>query len=213
MAMLGMKNPTVVAVNPDKANIKYEVVPFVSISLTFGVLAEQLRENPNSIGRAIIFCQHLEDCPKLYSFFRSALGDMFTCPNGSLDKSENRVVEMFHSCTEPCIKDKIITSFSAQLSPLRLVIATTASGMGIDVPTIRTVIHFGCCEDVESYVQAVGRAGRDGKPSKAIILHRKGGNQNVNQQMKDYCMNKSTCRRTILFVPLKPYKSKAPLVV
>ena len=86
-----------------------------------------------------------------------------------------------------------------EATPLRVVAATSAFGMGIDVPNIRTVIHFGCSEDVESYIQGVGRAGRDGKPSKAIILSRKGGKQHINKQMQDYCMNSVTCRRTILF--------------
>ena len=126
---LGMRRPVVVAVNPDKANIKYEVVPFISMNNTFGVLASQLRENLMSIGRAIIFCQRLEDCPKIYRFFRSALGDMFTYPAGSPDICENRIVEMFHSCTEACVKDKIIQAFSSESSPLRVVIATTAFGM------------------------------------------------------------------------------------
>ena len=196
---LGMKNPVVVAVNPDKANIKYVVFPFVSLSKNFGVLADQLRESPSSIGRAIIFCQRLEDCPKIYRFFLSALKERFTFPPGSPNVCQNRVVDMFHSCTEPCIKEQIIKGFSSDSSPLKVVIATTAFGMGIDVPDIRTIIHFGCCEDVESYVQAVGRAGRDGKPSKAIIFARKGGKQYINKQMQDYCDNTTTCRRTILF--------------
>ena len=194
--VLGMKSPVVVTVHPDKSNIKYEVVPFISMNKNFGVLADQLRDNPVSIGRAIIFCQRLEDCPKIYRFFQSALGDKFTYPPGSPDICENRIVEMFHSCTEACIKEKIIKAFSSESYPLRVVTATSAFGMGIDVPNIRTIIHFGCCEDIESYIQGVGRAGRDWKPSKAIILSRKSGKQ---QQMQDYCMNSVTCRRTTLF--------------
>lgn len=199
MKLLGMKSAVVVAVNPDKANIKYEVAPFISMNKTFGALANQLAEKQISIGRAIILCQHLEDCPKLYRFFRNSLGDKFLYPPGSPDICKNRIVEMFHSCTESCIKDEIIKSFSSESSPLRVVIATTAFGMGIDVPNIRTIIHFGCCQDTESYVQAVGRTGRDTQLSKAIILTRKGPNQHINQHMKDYCTNSTSCRRTILF--------------
>ena len=106
---------------------------------------------------------------------------------------------MFHSCTETCIKDNIIKAFSVDSSPLRVVIATTAFGMGIDIPNIRTIIHFGSCEDTETYLQAVGRAGRDGNLSKAIILSRRGANQHINVQMKEYCANNSICRRLILF--------------
>ena len=52
--VLGMKSPVVVIVNPDKANIKYEVVPFVSMTRSFGVLADQLRDDPVAIGHASV---------------------------------------------------------------------------------------------------------------------------------------------------------------
>ena len=72
-------------------------------------------------------------------------------------------MDMFHSCTEPTIKDKIIDSFTTPSSPLRVVIVTVVFGMGIDVSNnIRSIVHFGSCEDVEAYVQAIGRARRDG---------------------------------------------------
>ena len=102
---------------------------------------------------------------------------------------------MFHSCTEPCIKDTIIKSFS-MLGHLRVVIATIAFGMGVDIPDIRNIVHFGACEDIETYVQAVGR---DGYGSTALLLIRKGGKQHVNKQMKVNCNNVSLCRHEVLF--------------
>ena len=66
---IGMKKPIVIAANPDKTNIRYEVVPYVSLNKTFGVLANQLREKHISIGKTIIFCQTLSDCPMIYRFF------------------------------------------------------------------------------------------------------------------------------------------------
>lgn len=48
---------------------------------------------------------------------------------------------------------------------LRVVVATVAFGMGLDRPDVRAVLHMGLPPNFESYVQAIGRAGRDGKPA------------------------------------------------
>lgn len=66
-------------------------------------------------------------------------------------------------------RKKIHESFSK--GEFNIIVATNAFGMGIDISDIRNVIHYGLPPSVEEYYQEYGRAGRDQKPSQAILFY------------------------------------------
>lgn len=86
---------------------------------------------------------------------------IFTSPVGTPDLPMFRLVDMYMSLTESEVKDSIVSNFTKD-SPLRVIVATIAFGMGVDCHDVCQVIHYGFPSDVESHVQETGRAGRDG---------------------------------------------------
>ena len=101
---------------------------------------------------------------------------------------------MFTSCTEG-VKNQILKSFTSPTSPLRVVIATIAFGMGIDCPDIRQIVHLGPPDDIEGYLQATGRAGRDGKQSEALLLNKKSFDNYVTPSFRSKCMCCDVCTK------------------
>jgi ATP-dependent DNA helicase RecQ len=75
----------------------------------------------------------------------------------------------YHAGLEAGRRERVQQQF--QTGELDVVVATIAFGMGIDKANIRTVIHAALPGSVEAYYQEIGRAGRDGQRSRAILLH------------------------------------------
>ncbi len=75
----------------------------------------------------------------------------------------------YHAGLPAEVRENVQQSFQA--GKLDCVVATIAFGMGIDKADVRTVIHAALPATLEGYYQEIGRAGRDGLPSRAILMH------------------------------------------
>jgi len=98
---------------------------------------------------------------------------------------------MYTRASTDRMKSRVIARFSQVRSTLRVVIATTAFSMGIDIPDVREIVHWGPPCNLKQYVQEIGRAGRDGENAQAILLYEKAGRYVVRSMTE--------CRRLNLF--------------
>jgi DNA topoisomerase-3 len=83
--------------------------------------------------------------------------------------ADGRQAAAYHAGMSASQRDRVQTAFLS--GALDVVVATIAFGMGVDKPDVRTVVHTGMPSTVEGYYQEIGRAGRDGKPSRAVLLY------------------------------------------
>jgi len=75
----------------------------------------------------------------------------------------------YHAGIDAARRQQVQEKF--QQGQIQVIVATIAFGMGIDKADVRTVIHTALPGSLEAYYQEIGRAGRDGAPSRAILMH------------------------------------------
>ncbi len=112
-------------------------------------VAEIIEKTP---GSGIVYAASIKNVEEVYNYLKSK-GVLVGKYTGSMDNTS---------------REQGQNDFMDDTT--RVVVATNAFGMGIDKKDIRFVIHYNLPGSIEGYYQEIGRAGRDGKMSIAVIL-------------------------------------------
>ncbi|KAI4566025.1 hypothetical protein MJT46_019712, partial [Ovis ammon polii x Ovis aries] len=136
----------------------------------------------------IIYCHRREDTERVAALLRTCLceardpgphgeAEAGLCPSDTsrawAPPDHPAVAEAYHAGL--CSQDRRRVQRAFMEGRLRVVVATVAFGMGLDRPDVRAVLHLGLPPSFENYVQAVGRAGRDGQPAHCHLFLRPQG--------------------------------------
>ena len=195
---LSMVHPTLVALPPYRDNISYTVHQKTDLDIFTTSLCHELSCRRLAFPKTIIYVRTYTDCIDIYLQMKTKMGHAFTEPPTYPNAVGFRLVDMFTRVLTSEKKDEVLASFSQKKGTLRVVIATTAFGMGVDCPDIYRIIHWGMPATLEEYVQETGRAGRDGEPSEAVLYKGKGPRKSTAEALQ-YESNMSICRRRLLF--------------
>ena len=119
-----------------------------------------LKEKQKDTLRVVIYYRTLMICADLFSRFRYEIGKSQYYPPSASELSENRLFGMFHASIPQHSKDVIMGSLQDCHGTVRVVFASVAMGMGIDLHGVDTIIHYGAPSSIKDYFQASGRRGR-----------------------------------------------------
>ncbi|CAG2241206.1 unnamed protein product [Mytilus edulis] len=106
---------------------------------------------------------------------------------------------MFHRSTAEANKVHVMSEFPKLDSKVRVVFATIAFGMGVDIADVEQIIHWGAPRGVEQFTQESGRAGRDGRQALFVVYYSsfyisKG---RCKESVADFCKKVKCCKEIL----------------
>ena len=115
--------------------------------------------------------------------------------------AQYRLLTQFHAQYPEHERQRIVDELVQGKSKLRIIFATVAFCIGLDIKNIRQVIHIGLPYAMDQYCQEAGRAGRDGVSAKAHVYYKRfdvsKGKKELTQVRRDY-VTKSKCKREMI---------------
>lgn len=169
-ASLGMDAPTVIVEDPDRPNISLTRIPIRRDDPGRLAATKKLLDGIGD-GRAIIFVPTVRIGEEVQQGLRGVGVDL----------------EFFHANAHTANwRDMTQGRFEGKVDPpIQAIIATSAFGMGLDIPDVRLVVSWQHPFSVEEYVQAFGRAGRDGQPARAVVFVDEANDRGLLEYMID----------------------------
>jgi superfamily II DNA helicase RecQ len=157
----------------------------IEIEDAFCWLLNEFESKKETLPRHIIFSESISDVSKIYAIFRKRMG-------------ESEHYEMFHSKTVESKKEYIRSDMTKD-GKIRILICTNSAGMGVNFYKVCNIIHYGLPREMDTFVQQMGRAGRDGEYAHELIVYKfhKGQLKRVEEELVQLAKD-TKCRREIL---------------
>ena len=193
--ILSMKNTKEVIASANRPNITYNCTKSsYDIRIRLQWLVQLLRQEKRQCPKCIIYCRNVDTVGTIYNMIMDEMGDDSYEGKPAF---QNSLVAMFHRKTVPRNKDHVLQTFPQTDSLVRIIVATSAFGMGINIPDVRIVVHWGAPRTIESFYQESGRAGRDGSSSTSLVYYHPTNVsiKKTDKEMSQYCKDSSMCRR------------------